>query len=129
MRVAPIGLLHAGDAPAAARAAVEDAVLTHPHPVCQSVNAAFAAAIAAGIAGADAETMWLMAYEQSGTCTTSQSAIETVRERLMAARRQAPAEFQHQMGWVLTAFQNAFFHPPVGRATRRGRHWHRWMWW
>lgn len=33
---------------------------------------------------------------------------QAVRDRLDAARQEGPAEFQAQMGWVLTAFQNAF---------------------
>jgi ADP-ribosylglycohydrolase len=33
-----------------------------------------------------------------------------------AASGVAPAEFQHQMGWVLIALQNAFFHLAAGTA-------------
>ena len=37
------------------------------------------------------------------------SGADAVRDRLRAAHHEPPAEFQNQMGWVLTALQNAFF--------------------
>lgn len=105
MRVSPIGIYAAGDPALAARLAAEDARLTHPHPVCAAANAAYAAAIAAGIGGADAEGMWEAAHAHAGT----DAAAKIVRARLDASRTAPPAEFYDQMGWVLTAFQNAFF--------------------
>lgn len=104
MRVSPIGIFAAGDPAQAARLAIEDALLTHPHPVCQAASAAYAAAIAAGIAGAAPEAMWAAAQDHAG----SGAGAEAVRERLTAARGGGPREFMHQMGWVLTALQNAF---------------------
>ncbi|WP_096787630.1 inositol monophosphatase family protein [Rhodobacter sp. CZR27] len=112
MRVAPIGILCAGDPVRAARLGAEDARLTHPHPVCQSASAAFAAAIAAGIAGAEPNEMAQAAFDHAG----SGAAAEAVRARLTAAQTAPPAEFQRQMGWVLTALQNAF-HQLLGGAT------------
>ena len=52
MRVSPIGVWAAGDPARAARAAREDSALTHPNPVCLEACAAYAAAIAVGVAGA-----------------------------------------------------------------------------
>jgi ADP-ribosylglycohydrolase len=49
--------------------------------------------------------MWAAAYDHAGDLTN----LELVRERLVAARTGLPQDFQHQIGWVLTAFQNAFF--------------------
>ncbi len=49
--------------------------------------------------------MCAAAHDHAGDWTGS----ELVRERLIAARSNPPQDFQHQMGWVLTAFQNAFF--------------------
>src|SRR5690606_42115640 len=51
MRVAPIGIAAHGSPHLAADWAQQDALLTHPHPVCQEVNDALAAAIAVGVAG------------------------------------------------------------------------------
>lgn len=104
MRVRPIGILAAGDSIRAAALAREDAALTHPHPVCRAANAAYAAAIAAGIDGADERVMWETAREVLDADPNAQP----VRERLDAARQEGPVEFQRQMGWVLIAFQNAF---------------------
>ncbi|MCE6949945.1 ADP-ribosylglycohydrolase family protein [Cereibacter sphaeroides] len=104
MRVAPLGLFCAGDPARAARLGAEDARLTHPHPVCQAASAAFATAIAAGIAGADAEGMVRAAFDGAGEGEGG----AVVRERLEAARHAPPADFHRQMGWVLTAVQNAF---------------------
>jgi len=106
MRVSPIGILAAGDPALAAGLAAEDARLTHPHPVCQAASAAFAAAIAAGVAGGTAEEMCAAAGLHAG----DGDGAELVRERLARARRHEPEDFERQMGWVLTAFQNAFHH-------------------
>ena len=106
MRVCPIGIFAAGDPDAAARLAVEDAALTHPHPICRAASASYAAAIAVGISGGTAEDMVSAAERYAGDGSTG----KIVRERLRTARYQGPAEYQEQMGWVLTAFQNAFFH-------------------
>lgn len=104
MRASPIGIVAAGSPALAAELARRDAALTHPHPVCQAANAAYAAAIATGIAGGDAEAMWRAAHDRAG----SDGAADNVRARLKEARHAPPREFQHQMGWVLTAFHNAF---------------------
>jgi ADP-ribosylglycohydrolase len=66
MRISPIGILAAGDPVLAARLAAEDARLTHPHPACQAVRAAFAAAIATGVAGGTAEDMCAAAERHAG---------------------------------------------------------------
>lgn len=106
MRVSPIGILAAGDPELAARLAAEDARLTHPHPVCQAASAAFAAAIATGVAGGSAEAMCAAAESHAGRG----DGAELVRERLALARRREPEDYNRQMGWVLIAFQNAFHH-------------------
>ena len=106
MRVSPIGIFAAGNPAMAARLAAEDARLTHPHPVCQAASAAYAAAIAAGVAGGTAEAMCAAAESHAGRG----EGATLVRERLAHAARHEPEDFQHQMGWVLTALQNAFHH-------------------
>jgi ADP-ribosylglycohydrolase/fructose-1,6-bisphosphatase/inositol monophosphatase family enzyme len=106
MRVSPIGIHAAGDPALAARLAAEDARLTHPHPVCQAASAGFAAAIAAGVAGGTADDMCAAAEAHAGRG----EGARLVQERLARAARFEPDDFIHQMGWVLTAFQNAFHH-------------------
>ena len=106
MRVSPVGIFAAGDPANAAQLGAKDALLTHPHPICQAASAAFAAAVAIGVHGGDAEAMWSAANEHAGATPES----NLVRDALNAARASGPQDFYHQMGWVLTAFQNAFFH-------------------
>lgn len=104
MRVAPIGIAAAGDPPKAAAWARQDAALTHPHPVCQAASAAFAAAIAAGVAGADCRAMWAEAHAQAG----DDAGAAEIRQVLLEARDSLPRDFTRQQGWVLIAFGNAF---------------------
>jgi ADP-ribosyl-[dinitrogen reductase] hydrolase len=106
MRVSPIGIANPGKPARAAEQARTDAALTHPHPVCVAASGSFAAAIAAGIAGADAREMWAVAHAYAG----EDAAGATIRATLEAAQLGSPDDFQRQMGWVLTALQNAFHH-------------------
>lgn len=104
MRVAPIGIAAAGDPAKAANWARQDAALTHPHPVCQAASAAFAAAIAVGVDGANQHSMWAAAHAHAGD---DASGVE-IREALLEARFGLPPDFTRQQGWVMTAFGNAF---------------------
>ena len=67
MRVSPIGMFAAGKPAKAAELATQDAGLTHPHPICRAANAAYAAAIAAGIQGATPDAMWSAAHNTPAT--------------------------------------------------------------
>lgn len=111
MRVAPIGVW-ARDPEEAARYASEDSALSHPHPVCRASCAAFTAAISAGVAGADRHGMMETAI---GVADASGPAASPVAAALRQAQAGiGPADFQHQMGWVLIALQNAFHHLAAG---------------
>jgi len=109
MRVSPLAIHSyakgAEDTMALARA---DAELTHPHEVCQDANAVFAAAVAFAVrSGEAAEGVYQFALELASRGKIS----GPVLDRLTAARRGAPPEFEgSKMGWVLVAFQNAFYH-------------------
>jgi ADP-ribosylglycohydrolase len=107
MRVAPIGIW-AGGPEAAAAAAMADSTLSHPHPVCIISCAAYAAAIAAGIAGASRAGMQQTA--RAIAAGAGQHGAPVVATLDHAAGGVPPADFQHQMGWVLTALGNAFYH-------------------
>ncbi|MEI6799546.1 MAG: ADP-ribosylglycohydrolase family protein, partial [Pseudomonadota bacterium] len=104
MRVAPIGIASAGDPAKAALWARQDAAMTHPHPVCQAASAAFAAAIAVGVAGANQPAMWAEAYGNAG----EDAGGAEIRQALLEAREGLPPDFTRNQGWVLTAFGNAF---------------------
>jgi ADP-ribosylglycohydrolase len=110
MRVAPIGIW-AGSPEAAAAAAMADSTLSHPHPVCVTACGAYAAAIAAGIAGADRADMHQAAKAVALAAGHDGAAVAATLDK--AAAGAPAADFQHQMGWVLTALHNAFYHLTV----------------
>jgi ADP-ribosylglycohydrolase/fructose-1,6-bisphosphatase/inositol monophosphatase family enzyme len=109
MRCAPIGIW-ARDAAEGAFVARKDAMLTHPHPICQAASAAFVAAIVTAIDGGDRDMM-LAAAEAA----IPEAAATPVRDALRRARHgEGPTHFMQQQGWVLIAFQNAFRHLATG---------------
>ena len=111
MRIAPIGLW--ADAPdTAARFASEDSALSHPHPVCRASCAAFAAAISAALAGADRGAMLQTALRIAKAAGDDAAPVAAALRQ--AAAGSPPADFQTQMGWVLIALRNAFFHLAAG---------------
>ena len=113
MRIAPIGVW-ARDPDVAAWAADADSSLSHPHPVCRAACASFSAAICAAVGGADRRGMMQVALRIADAAGVEAAAVGVALRQ--AAAGVAPADFQHQMGWVLTALQNAFFHLAAGSA-------------
>jgi ADP-ribosyl-[dinitrogen reductase] hydrolase len=111
MRIAPIGVW-ASDPDVAARFANEDSALSHPHPVCRAACAAFAAAISAALLGADRQAMMQTALRIAGAAGAAAAPVADALRQAEAGV--APADFHHQMGWVLIALQNAFFHLAAG---------------
>jgi ADP-ribosylglycohydrolase/fructose-1,6-bisphosphatase/inositol monophosphatase family enzyme len=111
MRIAPIGVW-AANPEEAALAADTDSGLSHPHPVCRAACSAFAAAVSAALAGGDRgammETALRIAREAGPEAEPVLMALQN------AAAGVAPRDFQHQMGWVLIALQNAFYHLAAG---------------
>ena len=99
MRVSPLGTWAAGDPARAASAARADSKLTHPNPVCLEACAAYAAAIAVGVASGSREAMIEAALAHS-----------TGPAREAIASGKPPADYFTRMGWVLVALQNAFHH-------------------
>lgn len=117
MRVSPIGIFAAGDPERAALLARNDALLTHPSDTCQAASAALASAIAAGVAGGSASDMFQAALDKAGPGPGG----DVIRKRLAEARNAPPADYQHQMGWVLTAFHNAFHWLMNGSSLEEGK--------
>ena len=108
MRVSPIGIWAAGDPARAAAAAREDAALTHPNAACLDACAAYAAAIAVGVAGAGREAMLSAALAQAAPAAPGAGPVRIAIER--AAAGEPVRDFASSQGWVLIALQNAFFH-------------------
>jgi len=105
MRISPLGIFGAGQPAMAADLARIDSRLTHPHFVCQDACGAFAAAIAVAITSGSREAC----YKAALTETERSNSHADVRKAVEDARHDAPADFTHQMGWVLIALQNAFY--------------------
>lgn len=107
MRVSPIGIFGARrELDEVAGWARADARLTHPHRVCQEANALFAQAIAFAIrTGAGS----LEVYEQAVGWARKMGVPEPLLDVLLEARRNPPRDYLRYQGWVLIAFQNAFW--------------------
>ncbi|MEL7369611.1 MAG: inositol monophosphatase family protein [Myxococcota bacterium] len=105
MRISPIALLHHADPDKAVRCAVDDARLTHPHPVCLAANAAFVAALVEGLNGGDSTSMLSVAVHAAERM--GPGAVPVVQS-LQKARSKAPVLDEANQGWVLLAMQNAF---------------------
>lgn len=105
MRISPLGVFGAfRDGEQVARWARQDAALTHPHPVCAAVNDLFVRAIGFAIRSGGHPTdlyEWALALLPTGQ--------PTVDEALLGAAERPPADFASQQGWVLIAFQNAWW--------------------
>ena len=105
MRISPIALAAQDDATQAINDAMEDAKLTHPHPVCVAANAVFVAALVDGLNGGGAESMVTAAAD----CAKNLEGADPVLARLEEARTTPPTLDGANIGWVLHALQNAFF--------------------
>jgi fructose-1,6-bisphosphatase/inositol monophosphatase family enzyme/ADP-ribosylglycohydrolase len=116
LRVPAIGVWAAGEPARAAAAAREDAALTHPNPLCGDACAAYAAAIAAGVAGGGRDAM-LRAALAHASATHASTAVRSAIER--GARGEALPEVTRAQGGVLVALQNAFFRLDAGRDFER----------
>jgi ADP-ribosyl-[dinitrogen reductase] hydrolase len=104
MRVSPIGVWAAGDPARAAATARKDSALTHPNPVCVEACAAYAAAIAAGVAGEGTE--------ENRRSAMRAAALANCRGRVREVLEQGglPQDYFTHMGSVLVSFRNAFHH-------------------
>ncbi|MDV7145639.1 inositol monophosphatase family protein [Tropicimonas sp. TH_r6] len=105
MRVSPIGVFAAGRPDDAAQFAAKDAGLTHPNSVCIAASSAFAAAISAGVAGADSGAMISVAVAMAG----HGEGAATVRKTILRSMDAPPERCDGwDQGHVLIALANAF---------------------
>ena len=107
MRISPLGIFGANhDLTQVAEWARQDAVITHPNPVCQQANALFTMAIAHTVRqGCDAHSLYEQIVIWAGDMRVEGSLFEAIRE----ASEAPPADYIHQQGWVLIAFHNALW--------------------
>ena len=107
MRVSPLGIFGWRMKPQAlAKRAADDASLTHPNRICQQVNSLYVTAIGEAIREGPAPTT---VYDQMAARAEQWNVDQAIRERIEQAKTHRPPEYNRQMGWVLTAFQNALY--------------------
>lgn len=107
MRVSPLGIFGAKYALSqVAEWAVQDAALTHIHPVCQQANALFAMGIAQGVAsGCTPEDL----YEKMQGWVQQMPLESSLQKAFHQAAEAPPGDYLLHQGWVLVAFQNALW--------------------
>ncbi len=107
MRISPLGIFGAyRELNQVARWAKEDALLTHPHPVCQKANALFAMAISRVIrTGGDQAFI----YDEILTWAKELEPKTLLVDVILRAADAPPDEYVYQQGWVVTAFHNALW--------------------
>lgn len=107
MRISPLGIFgYAMDPDDLGDLARGESCLTHPHPVCQEACAVYVVAIAHAVAsGARPQEVYRFAVDWARRA----GRVDAVLDALLAAEREPPADFLRYPGWVLVAFQNAFY--------------------
>jgi len=107
MRVSPLGIWgHAMDPDTLADGARADSRLTHPHLVCREACAVYVVAVAHAVATGDPpRDVYAFAHHWAAQSCRSPEVLET----LEAAQQGPPSDYSRNQGWVLIAFQNAFF--------------------
>ncbi|MBT4330433.1 MAG: ADP-ribosylglycohydrolase family protein, partial [Candidatus Marinimicrobia bacterium] len=105
MRISPLGIFGAGvELDQVAEWAMQDAALTHPNLICQQANALFAMGIAHAIqSGCDGKELYQHIRQWAADMPVESALLDTIDK----AANEQPADYVHQQGWVLIAFQNA----------------------
>jgi len=81
-----------------------DAALTHPNLICQQANALFAMGIAHAIqSGCDRKELYQHIRQWAADMPVEPALLNTIDK----AADEPPADYVHQQGWVMIAFQNA----------------------
>ena len=103
MRISPIGIW--GNVPAVANSfAREDSRLTHPNEICVDACGVFATAIALGIQTRGDRHLMLRLPRAIAKTNEVRDALGRAEEGKI------PDDYYKNMGWVLIALQNAFYH-------------------
>jgi ADP-ribosyl-[dinitrogen reductase] hydrolase len=107
MRISPLGIFGARfELNQVAEWAMQDAALTHPNLICQQANALFAMGIAHAIkSGCDSKELYQRIRQGAVDMPVEPALLDTIDK----AADERPADYVHQQGWVLIAFQNALY--------------------
>jgi ADP-ribosyl-[dinitrogen reductase] hydrolase len=107
MRISPLGIFCWNlDLESTSRFAKLDAALTHPHPACLQANALFAMATAQFISSHKSP---LETYEDIKVWATELKVEKALMKSILDVPNSVPADYVHQQGWVIIAFQNALW--------------------
>lgn len=110
MRVSPLGIYGAGRSSVeVVDLAVQDSAITHNSSVCRGTTGVFAAAVAYAIGTGNAREV---VYEHALTVARESGVDALVLNALRKAETETPGREDFNgasQGWVLVAFQNAFF--------------------
>jgi len=107
MRISPLGIFGAGySLTEVANWARQDALLTHPNPVCLDANALFAMAIAEAV---NRETSPEALYRKVCQWGVDMDLAPSLATAISRAADGPPADYNSSAGWVLVAFQNALY--------------------
>lgn len=107
MRISPLGIFGVGfELDQVAEWAMQDAALTHPNKICQQTNALFAMGIAHGIqSGCDRKELYRHIRQWAVDMPVEPALLDTIDK----AAKEQPADYVHQQGWVMIAFQNTLY--------------------
>jgi len=107
MRISPLGIFGAGfELDQVAEWAMQDAALTHPNLICQQANALFTMGIAHAIqSGCDRKKLYQHIRQWAVDMSFEPALLDTIDK----AANEPPADYVHQQGWVMIAFQNALY--------------------
>ncbi|MEI8186830.1 MAG: ADP-ribosylglycohydrolase family protein [Chlorobiaceae bacterium] len=107
MRISPLGIYGAKhNLQQVGQWAIEDAKLTHPHPVCTQANALYAMAIAHAIrTGPKPKDIYALVVSRLNDMLIEPE----LKVAVYGAIDGPPEDYLNLQGWVLIAFQNALF--------------------
>lgn len=107
MRVSPIGIFGAHRSIRHTMIwAMEDALLTHPNPICLHVNALYVSMLAQAISGDPGPDN---IYATLVSTAVDMGTHPIILEAIDRAGTAPPEDYMENMGWVITSFQNAIY--------------------
>lgn len=107
MRISPLGIFCSNcELERTSQLAQRDASLTHPHPVCLQANALFTMSISQLISLKKSPQE---IYEDIRRWAAEMHVEKPLMNAILDGERTAPADYTHQQGWVIIAFQNALW--------------------
>ncbi len=107
MRISPLGIFGANYKPQqVAEWARQDALITHPHPICVEANTLYVVAIAHAVhTGCAPSELFSQIEGWAKEMQVQPVLLKTIHH----ASQNPPSDYVEQQGWLLIAFQNALW--------------------